>query len=57
VTVFREEQTLHARGRGLHRIDAVIDGVLHRSKVQRGLCSIFVQHTSASIILQENADP
>jgi secondary thiamine-phosphate synthase enzyme len=57
VIVFREEQTLPARGRGLHRIDAVVDGVLRRSKVQRGLCSVFVLHTSASIVIQENADP
>ena len=27
------------------------------SKVQNGLCSLFIQHTSASLIIQENADP
>tara|TARA_S200000501_G_scaffold354174_1_gene374624 strand:+ start:754 stop:1173 length:420 start_codon:yes stop_codon:yes gene_type:complete len=30
---------------------------VENSKVQNGLCSLFIQHTSASLIIQENADP
>ena len=53
----REARTLPARGRGLYRLDAELADVIARSRVRRGLCSVFVQHTSASLVIQENADP
>jgi secondary thiamine-phosphate synthase enzyme len=31
--------------------------VVRRSHVVRGLCSVFIEHTSASLVVQENADP
>ena len=30
---------------------------VENSKIKNGLCSLFIQHTSASLIIQENADP
>jgi secondary thiamine-phosphate synthase enzyme len=57
VILHREEVHLPARGRGLHRIDTDLAGVILRSGARRGLCSVFVQHTSASVLIQENADP
>jgi secondary thiamine-phosphate synthase enzyme len=42
---------------GLHEITRDVVGVVEQSGVQTGLCSIFVQHTSASLLIQENADP
>ena len=44
-------------GRGLHEITARIESAVRRSGVAEGLCTIFVRHTSASLIIQENADP
>lgn len=45
------------RGRGLLEItDAVADWVA-RSGVRTGLLTLFVRHTSASLVVQENADP
>jgi secondary thiamine-phosphate synthase enzyme len=32
-------------------------GVVRKSGVRTGLCTVFVQHTSASLVIQENADP
>jgi len=34
-----------------------IDKLVHDSGIKEGLCTLFVQHTSASLIIQENADP
>lgn len=41
--------------RGLHEITAHISGAL--SSRASGLCSIFIHHTSASLLIQERADP
>ncbi len=45
------------RGRGTHEITAEIQNIVSKSGVETGLCNIFLQHTSASLILCENADP
>ena len=44
-------------GRGTYDISADIQQVVYESKLQTGLCHLFLQHTSASLILCENADP
>jgi len=44
-------------GPGLHEFTRELQAVVTRSKVQEGLCTAFVQHTSASLLVQENADP
>ena len=43
-------------GQGLHEFTAEVEQVVHESEVDQGLCTIFLQHTSASLIIQENAD-
>ncbi len=42
---------------GLHEITEQVNHVISRFSVNEGLCTVFVQHTSASLIIQENADP
>lgn len=44
------------RGRGLTNITAPIARVIEESRIRTGLCTVFVQHTSASLVIQENAD-
>lgn len=44
-------------GQGLHEITAEIRRVVREGPVQAGLCSVHVMHTSASLTIQENADP
>ena len=34
-----------------------IDAIVRQANIKEGLCTLFVQHTSASLIIQENADP
>ncbi len=45
------------RGKGLYEITQQIAGWLAGVKVCSGLLTVFVQHTSASLTIQENADP
>ena len=54
-----EQKTLafDTRGRGTTDITREIERVVAASKVTKGLCNVFLQHTSASLILCENADP
>lgn len=45
------------RGSGFVNVTAEVARVVSRSGVRCGLCTIFIQHTSASLLIQENADP
>lgn len=47
---------IRTRGQGLHEITAQVQGTLVDAP-DEGLCTVFVQHTSASLVIQENADP
>ena len=44
-------------GQGLHLITAEIEAAVRKSSVHEGLCTVFLRHTSASLLIQENADP
>ena len=44
-------------GQGLHEITDRVAAMVRETGVQEGLCTLFVQHTSASLLIQENADP
>jgi secondary thiamine-phosphate synthase enzyme len=44
-------------GRGTHDLTARLDQLVHESSVRSGLCTVFVHHTSASLMVCENADP
>lgn len=43
--------------KSLHKITAKIEAIVAESGITTGLCNIFVRHTSASLVIQENADP
>ncbi|HSU38732.1 MAG TPA: secondary thiamine-phosphate synthase enzyme YjbQ [Polyangiaceae bacterium] len=45
------------RGRGFANVTERVEGVVRASGVRTGLCVVFCQHTSASLVIQENADP
>ena len=44
-------------GQGLHELTRQVEEVVAGSGISEGLCTVFIQHTSASLIIQENADP
>lgn len=49
--------TFDTRGRGLTEITARIVDWVRESPVRLGLLTVFIRHTSASLLIQENADP
>lgn len=44
-------------GQGLYEITDQVNSILAESPLDSGLCTLFLQHTSASLTIQENADP
>ena len=48
---------IKTKGRGTYEISDKVQQLVSESNVQTGLCHLFLQHTSASLILCENADP
>lgn len=48
--------TYSTNGRGTHDITHKINDIIGKSGIQTGLCNLFIQHTSASLIITENAD-
>lgn len=43
--------------RGIHEITGDVARVVARTGVEDGMCTVFIRHTSASLTIQENADP
>lgn len=52
-----ERFTVATPGRGTTDITAQVQQVVRQAEVQQGQCTVFVHHTSASLIICENADP
>ena len=53
----QESFVIDTRGRGTYMITRAVGDVVAKSGIDKGLCHVFVHHTSASLILCENADP
>ena len=47
---------IHVAGQGLTECTRQIAEIVQESGITEGLCTIFIQHTSASLVIQENAD-
>jgi len=54
---FTHQIEVPTRGKGLYEITGAVGSWLRQRGVALGLLTLFVQHTSASLIIQENADP
>ena len=46
-----------ATRRGLNDVTEKVARVVEQTGVREGLCTVFIRHTSASLVIQENADP
>ena len=57
MTQHQEVLSFSPRGRGLHDITREVSEAVRKAGVNTGLCIVFVPHTSASVLIQENADP
>lgn len=52
-----EELSLRTKGRGFTMITSEVARMVSNAKVQTGLVTLHLRHTSASLLIQENADP
>lgn len=52
-----ETVTVATKGKGTYEITAELERVVRASGVQTGLVTVLIQHTSASLVIYENADP
>jgi secondary thiamine-phosphate synthase enzyme len=54
---FQTQLEIRTPGRGFTDVTSAVSRVVAESGVKTGLCTVFLQHTSASLVIQENADP
>jgi secondary thiamine-phosphate synthase enzyme len=52
-----ETMSVRTRDRGFYEITREVQSRVRQTAVQTGLCTLHLQHTSASLLIQENADP
>jgi secondary thiamine-phosphate synthase enzyme len=55
--IFKKDWQIKTSGKGTYEITSTLTDALHDSGFSDGLVSVFVQHTSCSLVLMENADP
>ena len=54
--IVQERFEIATRGRAFEALTSKVEAILARSGVRIGLCNVFTQHTSASLLITENAD-
>ena len=57
MTVFQATIEVPTQGRGTTELTAQVQDIVQSAQIATGLCQIFIHHTSASLLLTENADP
>ncbi len=55
--IAQDELRIETQGRGTYDLSAGVQEIVAASGIETGLCHVFICHTSASLILCENADP
>lgn len=54
---YQKVLNIPTQGKTLHKVTTSIKDVVSESGINDGMCYLFLRHTSASLIIQENADP
>jgi secondary thiamine-phosphate synthase enzyme len=54
---YQQMLKIPTQGKSLQKITSQVQAIVTDSGIKSGLCSLFLRHTSASLIIQENADP
>ncbi|MGJ8671720.1 secondary thiamine-phosphate synthase enzyme YjbQ [Rubritalea sp.] len=57
MAVYQKELEFETRGKGTYEISHEVEALVRESGVRIGTVTVFVKHTSASLVLMENADP
>src|SRR5262244_1293311 len=55
--VYHDQLEVHTHGKGLYEITDDVQSKINDRGIQNGTVSVFVQHTSCSVVIMENADP
>ena len=55
--ISQDELVVATQGRGTYDLSARVQDVVAASGIKMGMCHVFIRHTSASLMLCENADP
>lgn len=55
--IFQSEISIETEGRGSYDLTRKVADIVTESGISAGLCQAFIQHTSASLMICENADP
>jgi secondary thiamine-phosphate synthase enzyme len=56
--IFQHQLHLKQRSRGFHLItDEIVNGLSELNEIKTGICHVFIQHTSASLTINEDASP
>ena len=55
--IAQQELTISTEGRGTYDLSREVQEVVAGSGIKAGICQVFIRHTSASLMLCENADP
>lgn len=54
---YLESMVVDTRGQGLYEVTQALGSVMQRADITTGLMTVYVRHTSCSLLIQENADP
>ena len=57
MTHYQQRLKIKTTGKSFSNITGKVQSVVATSGLETGLCTIFLRHTSASLVIQENADP
>ena len=55
--VYHDQLEVRTKGKGLYEITDEVQSKIAKLEIQNGIVTVFVQHTSCSIVIMENADP
>jgi secondary thiamine-phosphate synthase enzyme len=55
--ISQQQLQIETNGRGTYDVSAAIQNAVRESGIAIGMCHVFVRHTSASLMISENADP
>jgi len=54
---YRDTLEISTRGKGLYPFSAAIDARIRQWQIGEGMCYLYIQHTSASLLISESYDP
>lgn len=57
MTHYQQVLRIPTTGKSLCKVTSKVQAIVADSHIQTGLCTLFLRHTSASLTIQENADP